>query len=236
MLTRKDIKQQWEQEQQKAFDELKGVFTIKLVLVAPNLDKEFRMEADVLNYATEGVLPMKCSNNMWRPVAFISKSLSDREHNYEIHNKEILVVIKCLEEWRHFLEGAVIRFEIWTDYKNLEYFMKAQKLNWRQARQALYLSRFNFMLKHVPGSKMGKTDSLSKRLDWEVGVEKDNEDEILVKPEQLEVRRTEAVKIIVDRIDLLAKVRKLKVKDDEVVKCTKKKKSTYQKMTSLEQR
>ena len=113
---------------------MKGVFTIKLVLVAPNLDKEFRMEADVLNYATEGVLPMKCSNNMWRPVAFISKSLSDREHNYEIHNKEILVVIKCLEEWRHFLEGAVIRFEIWTDYKNLEYFMKAQKLNWRQAR------------------------------------------------------------------------------------------------------
>jgi len=61
--------------------------------------------------------------------------------------------------------------------------MKAQKLNRRQARWALYLSRFNFMLKHVPGSKMGKVDSLSRRPDWEVGVEKDNEDKTLVKPE-----------------------------------------------------
>ena len=61
--------------------------------------------------------------------------------------------------------------------------MKAQKLNRKQARWALYLSRFNFTLKHVPGSKMEKADSLSRRLDWKVGVEKDNEDEMLVKLE-----------------------------------------------------
>ena len=68
--------------------------------------------------------------------------------------------------------------------------MKAQKLNRRQARWALYLSRFNFTLKHVLGSKMGKADSLSRRPDWEVGVEKDNENQRLVKPEWLEVRKT----------------------------------------------
>ena len=65
---------------------------------------------------------------------------------------------------------------------------------------------------------MGKANSLSRRLDWEVGVEKDNEDKILVKPEWLEVRRIEAVEIIVDRIDLLEEVRKSKVKDNEIVK------------------
>jgi len=96
--------------------------------------------------------------------------------------------------------------------------MKVQKLNQRQAGWALYLSRFNFMLKHVPGSKIGKADSLSKRLNWEIGVEKDNEDETLVKPEWLEVRKTKMVEIIVDRVDLLEEVRKLKVKDNEVVK------------------
>ena len=47
----------------------------------------------------------------------------------------------------------------------------------------MYLSRFDFTLKHVLGSKMRKADSLSRRPDWEVGVEKDNEDEMLVKPE-----------------------------------------------------
>ena len=68
---------------------------------------------------------------------------------------------------------------------------------------------------------MGKANSLSRRPDWEVGVKKDNENEMLVKPEWLEVRKTEAVEIIVDRVDLLEKVRKSKVKDDEVVKAVK---------------
>jgi len=46
----------------------------------------------------------------------------------------MLAVVKYLKVWRHFLEGMVVKFEIWTDYKNLEYFMKAQKLNRRQAK------------------------------------------------------------------------------------------------------
>jgi len=108
--------------------------------------------------------------------------------------------------------------------------MKAQKLNRRQARWALYLSRFNFTLKHVPGSKMGKADSLSRRPDWEIGVEKDNEDETLVKPEWLKVRRTEAVEIIVDGVNLLEEVRKSKVKDNEVVKAVEEMKRAGVKM------
>jgi len=165
------------------FDELKRIFMAKLVLVAPDLDKEFRVEADASNYATGGVLSIKGSDKLWRPVTFISKSLSDIERNYEIHNKEMLAVVRCLEAWRHFLEGVIMKFEIWTDHKNLKYFMKAQKLNRRQARWALYLLRFNFMLKHILGSKIRKINSLSRRPDWKVGVERDNEDETLVKPE-----------------------------------------------------
>jgi len=173
---------------------------------------------------------MKGPDELWRPVAFISKSLSDTERNYEIHDKEILAVVRCLEAWRHFLEGTIIRFEIWTDYKNLEYFMKAQKLNRRQARWTLYLLRFNFTLKHVPESKMGKADSLSRRPDWKVGVERDNEDGTLVKPKWLEVRRTERVEIIVEGVDLLEKVRKSKVKDNKVVKAVEEMKQAGVKM------
>ena len=96
--------------------------------------------------------------------------------------------------------------------------MKVQKLNRKQARQALYLSRFDFMLKNVLGSRIGKTNSLSRRLDWKVGVERDNENKTLVKSEWLVVRKTEKVEIIVERVDLLEKVRQSKVKDDKVVK------------------
>ena len=61
------------------------------------------------------------------------------------------------------------------------------------------------MLKHVPGSKMEKADSLSRRPDWEIGVEKDNEDKTLVKPEWLEMRRTEKMEVIIEGVDLLGK-------------------------------
>jgi len=97
MLTRKDEKWTWGDNQQKAFEELKQIFTTKPVLAAPDLDKEFRVEADASNYATRGVLSMKCSDEKWRLVTFISKSLSDTEQNYEIHDKEMLAVVKCLK-------------------------------------------------------------------------------------------------------------------------------------------
>ena len=63
---------------------------------------------------------------------------------------------------------------------------------------------------------------ITRRPDWEIRVEKDNKNKTSVKSEQLEVRRAKAVEIIVDRVDLLEKVRKSRIKDDEVVKAVEK--------------
>ena len=71
-----------------------------------------RMEVDTLDYATGGVLSMECEDKLWRPVAFLSKSLNETERNYEIHNKEILAIIRGLENWRYLLEGVHFKFEI----------------------------------------------------------------------------------------------------------------------------
>ena len=95
---------------------------------------------DALAYATGEVLSMEEENGRWKPVAFLSKSLNETKRNYEIHDKEMLAIIRGLEVWRHLLKGVQFKFKIWTDHKNLEYFMKAQKLNRRQAQWALYLS------------------------------------------------------------------------------------------------
>ena len=130
-MTRKENKWSWGEKQQKAFEELKERFMTEPVLVTPDLDKEMRVEADASDFVMGGVLSMKCEDKKWRPVAYISKSLNEVKRNYEIHDKEMLAIIQCLEVWRHFLERAKDWFEIWTDHKDLEYFMKAQKLNWR---------------------------------------------------------------------------------------------------------
>ena len=55
------------------------------------------MKADALDYTTGGVLSTKCKDEKWRLVAFISKLLNTMEQNYEIHDKKMLAVIRCLE-------------------------------------------------------------------------------------------------------------------------------------------
>ena len=77
---------------------------------------------------------MKYENGRWQLVAFFSKSLNKIEKNYETHNKEMLIIIRRLKNWKHLLEDAKFKLKIQTDHKNLEYFIKAQKLNRRQAR------------------------------------------------------------------------------------------------------
>jgi len=94
---RKDKKWNWGERQQKAFKELKERFTTEPVLVIPDLDREMRVEADVSDFAMGGVLSMKYEDEKWRPVAYISKSLNEAERNYEIHDKEMLAIIRCLE-------------------------------------------------------------------------------------------------------------------------------------------
>ena len=185
-------------------------------MAAPDIDKKMRMEVDASDYATGGVLSMECKYGLWRPVAFHSKSLNKTERNYEIHDKEMLAIFRKLEVWRHLLEGTQFKFEIWTDHKNLEYFMKAQKLNWRQARWILYLSQFDFTLKHVAGTKMGKADELSRRSDWKVGVDQDNENQIFIKDNWIH----SMYEVVVEgpEVDLLEKIKKTRSKNEEIVR------------------
>ena len=82
------------------------------MLAALDLDKIMRMEVDILDYTIREVLSIECKDKKWQPVAFLSKSLNKTERNYEIHNKEMLAVIRGLENWRHLLKGAKYKFKV----------------------------------------------------------------------------------------------------------------------------
>jgi len=178
------------------------------VLMSPQDSEPFRVEADSLDFATGAVLSQQLmTDGKWHPVVFYSKSLSSVEWNYEIHDKEMLAIICALEEWRHFLEGATHPVEIWTDHKNLKYFMTAKKLNRRQARWSLHLARFNFLLHHCPGRTMGKLDTLSKRADHGNGAS-DNENIVLLQLEFLAVCTLEGVELTGIEQKILSDIRK----------------------------
>jgi hypothetical protein len=209
-LTRKDQPWEWKEEQQIAFDILKKKFTKKPILTMVDTTQKLRVESDASDYATGAVLSMECEDGKWHPCAYLSKGMNDVERNYDVHDKEMLGIMRALEAWRHYLEGAKEQFEIWTDHRNLQYFMEAKKLNRRQARWALYLSRFNFTLVHKPGTMMGKADALSRRADHKEGVEHDNENITLLKPEFFRVQAMHRGHLIIEGAEqaLLAKVHK----------------------------
>ena len=96
-MMRKETKWSWGEKQQKAFEELKERFITESVLVTLDLDREMRVEVDVSNFAIRGVLLMKCEDERWRLVIYISKLLNEAKKNYEIHNKEMLAIIQCLD-------------------------------------------------------------------------------------------------------------------------------------------
>jgi len=185
----------WSGKEQAAFKDLKTAVTTALVLVSPQELDPFRIEVDSSDFATGAVLSQQSTTDgKWYPVAFYSKSLSSVERNYEIHDKEMLAIIHALEEWRHFLEGATHPVEIWTDHKNLEYFITAKKLNCHQARWSLHLARFDFLLHHRPRRTMGKPDALSRRADHRNRAS-DNENIVLLRLEFLTIRALEGVEL-----------------------------------------
>ena len=98
-LLRKDIKFEWTQEHQNSFDTLKKRFTEEPVLMMPDQSRPFQIEADASKYATGAVLTQTDSNGDRHPVAFISKTLSPTERNYEIYDRELLSIIRALEDW-----------------------------------------------------------------------------------------------------------------------------------------
>ncbi len=114
----------WGPEQDRAFIELKQCMAEDVILAIPNETDPFMVKANASEGAVGAVLSQK-QNGKWCPVAFMSKSLSATERNYKIYDKELL----ALDEWRHYLMGATVDIEIWTDHQNLQYFQQPQKLN-----------------------------------------------------------------------------------------------------------
>ena len=217
-LTKANSTFKWSSEEKLAFDTLRDKITLAPILALPDNSRPYRIEVDSLDFATGAVLSQENPDDgKWHPVAFLSKSLSPVERNYKIHDKEMLAIVQALEEWRHFLEGTKHQFEIWTDHKNLKYFMTAKKLNWRQAWWLLLLARFDFLLHHRPGKTMGKLDTLSQRSDHGSGMD-DNQNLTLLTLSLFTIRALEGLQAVGEEKDILKEIRcRMEAEDQEEV-------------------
>ncbi|KAL0146490.1 hypothetical protein M9458_058121, partial [Cirrhinus mrigala] len=127
-------------------------------------DLPFTVEVDASTTGVGAVLSQVVGEpSLLHPCAYFSCKLSPAEQNYNVGNHELLAIKLTLEEWRHWLEGVAHQFTIITNHKNLQYLREARCLNPRQARWALFLTRFNFKITYRPGTKNVTADALSRQ-------------------------------------------------------------------------
>ncbi|QRW19916.1 Retrotransposable element Tf2 protein [Rhizoctonia solani] len=165
-LTKKESPWSWDVLEEQAFQELKALVTKAPVLIHSNPNLPYYLETDASGVAMGAILSQQGPDNWLHPVAYMSKSFSGAEANYDTHNKELLAIIKALEEWRIFLEATDKPIQVFTDHRNLEYWMQARTFNRRHARWHIFLSNFNFEIHYRPGKQSGKPDALSRRSDY----------------------------------------------------------------------
>lgn len=177
-LLRKDTVWNWGDEQDRAFQELKQAFCDAPILSTYDYSRRTVVETDASDWAAGGVLSQYDDEGLLRPVAYFSARHSPAECNYEIYDKELLAIIKSLEEWRPELHGTQEPFEVMTDHKNLEYFTTTKALNQRQARWAEFLSGFNFRITYRPGVKAARPDALSRKAEDRPSSADPNDDRI----------------------------------------------------------
>ncbi len=163
LLRRKTHSISWAPEAEQAFHQLKSAFCTAPALIHPDPNLRFVVEVDAATLGVGAALSQwKGEPLVLHPCAYFSRKLSPAEQNYDVGNRELLAIKLALEEWWHWLEGAQYPFEVITDHKNLQSLREAKRLNPRQARWALFFTRFNFIITYRPGNKNIKADALSR--------------------------------------------------------------------------
>ena len=196
----------WTEACQQAFDGLKDAFETAPILIHFDPERETWIETDASDFVTAGIISQMV-DGVLRPVAFFSRKMNPAECNYMIYDKELLAIIRAFELWRP--EAASVDpsnpVKVYTDHRNLEYFMTTKQLTRRQARWAEFLSEFNFKIMYRPGKQGQKPDYLTRRSqDLPKGSEDDREKQqfqTLLQSHQLDEDIRKALAVIWFRTD-----------------------------------
>ena len=159
-LTKKDQPFIWTQECRQALDTLIDAVLSNPTLLQPDPMKPFFLQVDASAFATGAILTQKDHRGKHAAIGFHSQTFSDAERNYDIHDQELLALMRGLNHWRHLLVGTPTPITVYTDHKNLEYYRHPQHINRCVACYIPRLADYNYILVHLPGDS-NKADALS---------------------------------------------------------------------------
>ncbi len=153
----------WSQKCQKTFNILKKVFTFNVILRHYNSDHKIVIKINALNYVFEDILFQYDENEVLHSVAYFFKKHNSVKCNYEIYNKELMIIVCTFKEWCSELEDFIYSVEMITNHKNLEYFMSTKQLSRHQARWSEFLSKFNYHITYCFDKINDKSNALTRR-------------------------------------------------------------------------
>ncbi len=162
-LIRKDVLFIWFKKCKTAFNILKKVFTFNVILHHYNSDHKIVIEINALNYMFKDILFQYDENNVLHSVAYFSKKHNSVECNYEIYDKELMIIVHIFEKWCSKLEDFIYSIEMIMNHKNLEYFMSIKQLSRCQAHWSEFLFRFNYCIMYHSDKINDKSDTLTHR-------------------------------------------------------------------------
>ncbi len=156
---------EWTKICQTIFEELKQQVTTAFILKHFDSIKEAILKTDFLNYVNDEVLSQYDDEDILHSVIFYSKNMIFAECNYEIYDKELLIIIRCLKHWCSELKCTDISIKIFIDHLNLKYFMIIKKLIRQQTKWAEKLFKYNFKIIYQSEKQNLKADALIRMSD-----------------------------------------------------------------------
>ncbi|XP_043812189.1 uncharacterized protein LOC122723569, partial [Manihot esculenta] len=155
-IIKKEVGFKWGEEQQKAFDSLKGKLTSAPILSLPNFDKTFEIECDASGIGIGAVLMQEK-----KPIAYFSEKLNGAHLNYSTYEKELYALVRALDVWQHYLLPK--EFVIHTDHESLKHLKGQGKLNKRHGKWVEFIEQFPYVIKYKHGKDNVVADALSRR-------------------------------------------------------------------------
>ncbi len=162
-LTRKNISFVWTVKAEEAFKKLKKLFIFQSVLIMFESEKLITLKMNASDKVIEACISQSDNKRHLHFIAFHSRKFTDAELNYKIHDKKLLVIINFFKQWKVYLKESRHQVQVYTDHKNLLYFMIMKVLNWKQVKWLKELSSYNFQIQYRKKSENSKINVLSRR-------------------------------------------------------------------------
>ena len=203
-MIKKLVKFEWTAEIEEAFNLLKKTMTEIFILRHYDRIKQIILKIDFSNYVNAKVLSQYDDEKVLHLVTFYSRNMISVECNYEIYDKKLLIIIRCLKHWRFELESTEKSIKIFIDHKSLEIFMISKKLIFRQTRWAKILSKFNIVIQFQSKAQNVKVDALTRMSDFRFKNDNDERhqyrEQMLLTSKRLEIHVVKFDEFIYERI------------------------------------